>query len=79
MNAQSIRLRPVCEAGNWASNVGEPCRSWRTGILHRSCKHRVLERPLRFAIVVETELIHSCIADRPCMTDVPLLKSLVGD
>ena len=47
--------------------------------MHRSCKHRVLKRPLRFAIVVETELIHGRIADRPGMADVPLLKSLVGN
>ena len=54
----------------------EPCR---TGILYRRGKGRVLERTLRFTVVVEAELVHGCVADGPGMADVPLLKALVGD
>ena len=39
----------------------------------------MLECLLRFAIVVEAELVNGSVANSPGVTDVPLLESLVGD
>ena len=39
----------------------------------------MLEGPLRFAIVIESKLVDRSVVDGPGMTNVPLLKSLVGD
>jgi len=47
--------------------------------LYGCCENRVLESPLRLTVVVEAELVHSCVADGPCVADVPLLKSLIDD
>src|SRR5436305_1011801 len=55
-------------------------RRWRwTGILHRGCEHRMLEGSLPFAVIVEAEFIYRCIAKRPSMANVPLLKTFVDD
>ena len=39
----------------------------------------MLEGPLRFTIVVEAKLVHASVADRPCVSDIPLLKSLIDN
>ena len=84
MNAQSIRRRSIREAEWNARAQTRKCllqprwRCW-TGVLYRRGKGRVLERALRFTVVIEAELVHGCVADGPGMTDVPLLKPLVSD
>ena len=39
----------------------------------------MLEGALRFAVVIEVELVHRSVADGPGVCDVPLLKSFVGN
>src|SRR5947199_6374902 len=38
----------------------------------------MLKRSLRFTVVVEAELVHGGVVDRPGMANTPLLKSLVS-
>src|SRR5258706_14711465 len=76
MNTQCIVGRAVGETGNRNEYVGQP-RGWRgTGPLHRRSAHRMLESFLRFAIVIETKLVHCGVVDGPRMAEVPLLESL---
>src|SRR6185312_3535882 len=84
MYTESVRRRPIGEAERYAGPQARECilqPGWRcrTGILYRRGKGRVLERTLRFTVVVEAELVHGCVADGPGMGNVPLLKALVGD
>src|SRR6266403_2792809 len=78
MNAESIVGRTIGEAGDGTEYVGKPGRRLRARALHRRSAHRMLEGLLCFAIVVEAELIHCGVVDRPGSTEVPLLESLVG-
>src|SRR6266403_116967 len=80
MNAQVIRCGAIRETElTGLHDSGQP-GEWRgTGVLHRRSTHRMLESSLRFAIVIETELVHRGVADGPGMADVPLLEPLVGD
>src|SRR5258706_6880501 len=79
VNTESIVGRAVGEAENRTECVGKPRRSRRAGVLHRRGAHWMLEGFLRFAIVIESELVHCGVVDSPRMADVPLLESLVGD
>src|SRR6266852_3910126 len=78
MNAEGILRRSVCEAGDGAGNAGEPGGGGWTRILYCRCENGTLEGSLCLAVVVEAEFVDHCVADRPGMADVPLLKSLVG-
>src|ERR1700693_4261710 len=55
---------------------GSQCTG-RAGILDQARPLWMLERSLRFAIVVKTKLIHRAVADRPSVGQVPLLETLL--
>src|SRR3954467_14816913 len=84
MNSQSIRRRRIREAEGDAGPQTRKCllqksRRGGTGVLHRPRKRGMLECPLRLTVVVETELIHRCVAEGPGVADVPLLESFIGN
>src|SRR5882757_9605610 len=78
MNPRCICRRSVGEARHRSYSVSQPTWSRRTGILHKARPDGMLKRPLRFAVVIEAELIHGAVVDRPVMRDVPLLESFAG-
>src|SRR6266849_7737212 len=80
MNAEVVRCGAIRETElTGLHDSGQP-RGWRgAGVLHRRSTPRMLESFLRFAIVIETKLVHCGVADGPRMAEVPLLESLVGN
>src|SRR5258708_29376167 len=82
VNAQGIRRIRwiwIFEAWHWTRDVRQPRGGRGTGILYGCCKDGTLEGALSFAIVVEAEFVDRCVADRPRVADVPLLKPLVDN
>src|ERR1017187_6467205 len=49
----------------------------RAGVLYQFGVRGMLKRQLALAIEIETEFIHSAVADRPGVGDVPLLEALL--
>src|SRR5437868_7787766 len=80
MNAQGIgRVGGICEAWHWTRDVGEPARSRGTGILYCRREDGMLESLLPLTVVIEAKLVDRSVVDRPGMSDVPLLISVVGN
>src|SRR5208282_1314120 len=66
-------------AGRSAGRVGyggQPGRSRGAGVLHQFGVRRMLKCLLALAIVIEAELVHRVVADRPGVSNVPLLEAL---
>src|SRR5438270_5629906 len=72
LTAQRIAGIVAVEAGDRGSKPG---RGSRTCVLYQSGVCGMLKSPLAFAVVVETEFIDGVVADRPGVSNVPLLDS----
>src|ERR1035437_2696735 len=66
----AIKTRYRCRQPGWRRGAG---------VLHQFGIGRMLKCPLAFAIVIEMEFVHRAVAERPGVSDIPLLGALRHD